>query len=64
MNLRLAGIEVSPVGVQHLTKELKLVGRPVAFSVVKPVEQEPDASDADVNAKKVSKLILKNLKNQ
>jgi len=52
--LRLAGLDISPVGVEHMTKNLKIVGRPVTFKVVKPVEKQPDVSDSDVTSKKVT----------
>ena len=55
--MRLAGLEVSPVGIEYLTSDLRLVGRLVAFNVIKPVDGQPDACDADVTAKKVFALI-------
>lgn len=57
LNLKLAGLDISPVGIEHLKKDLKLVGRPVIFSVIKQVEKQPDGSDADVTAKKALRKI-------
>lgn len=61
LNLRLAGLDVSPVGVQHLTNELKVVGRPVYFSVIKPIEKQPDGSDAEVTVKKTLRSVNLNM---
>lgn len=54
LNLRLAGLDISPVGVEHMTKNLKIVGRPVTFKVIKPVEKQPDVTDSDMTSKKVT----------
>ncbi|KAL3115977.1 hypothetical protein niasHT_007277 [Heterodera trifolii] len=53
LNLRLAGIELSPVGIEYLQKEMQLKGRLVKFSVIKLAQTEPDIVEADVTAKKV-----------
>ncbi|KAL3090390.1 hypothetical protein niasHS_006842 [Heterodera schachtii] len=52
LNLRLAGIELSPVGIEYLQKEMQLKGRFVKFSVIKLAQTEPDIVEADITAKK------------
>jgi len=52
LNLRLAALEVSPVGMEYLHKDLRLDNKPIAFTVVKPAEGNPDAVDAEILAKK------------
>ena len=53
LNLRLAGLDISPVGIDYLTKDLRIEGRPVVFSVVNIVEKQPDIANADLTIKKV-----------
>ncbi|KAH7704801.1 Protein F32A11.1, partial [Aphelenchoides avenae] len=52
LNLRLAGVDVSPAGLSYLTKDLRLSGRPVTFTVIKPTEGNSDAADAEVEFRK------------
>uniref|UniRef100_A0A914HDK1 Uncharacterized protein n=1 Tax=Globodera rostochiensis TaxID=31243 RepID=A0A914HDK1_GLORO len=57
LNLRLAGLEVSPVGAEYLHKDLNLQGRLVKFAVIKIAEGEPDIADAEITAKKAIRRI-------
>ena len=55
--MRLAGVDVSPAGLSYLTKDLRLSGRPVTFTVIKPTEGNSDAADAEVEFRKVRRLL-------
>ncbi|KAL7080349.1 hypothetical protein ACQ4LE_000390 [Meloidogyne hapla] len=61
LNLRLAGLDISPVGIDYLTKDLRIEGRPVIFSVIKIIENKPDIADADVTIKKPFRKINLNV---
>ncbi|CAK5013866.1 unnamed protein product [Meloidogyne enterolobii] len=61
LNLRLAGLDISPVGIDYLTKDLRIEGRPVAFSVVNIVEKQPDIANADLTIKKPLRKINLNV---
>jgi hypothetical protein len=54
LNLRLAGLDISPAGLSYLTKDLRLANRPVTFTVIKPTEGNSDAADAEIEVKKNS----------
>ncbi|CAK5098498.1 unnamed protein product [Meloidogyne enterolobii] len=61
LNLRLAGLDISPVGIDYLTKDLRIEGRPVVFSVVNIVEKQPDIANADLTIKKPLRKINLNV---
>jgi len=52
LRLRLAGVDVSKVGVDYLIKGLKLKDRQIIFNVIKPTTNDSDSVDADVTVKK------------
>jgi hypothetical protein len=52
LNLRLAGLDISPAGLSYLSKDVRINNKPVTFTVVKPTEGNSDAYDADVTYKK------------
>ncbi|KAF7636997.1 hypothetical protein Mgra_00003576 [Meloidogyne graminicola] len=61
LNLQLAGLDVSPVGIDYLNKDLRLEGRPIVFSVVKLVEKQKDVAEADITLKKPLRKINLNV---
>lgn len=51
--MRLAGIDVSDVGLEYLVKDLRLRSSQIFFSAIKPVENNR-CIDAEVFLRKVS----------
>lgn len=56
LNLRLAGLDVTSPGLTYLTKNIRLIDKPITFTAVKKVEGNSDAVDAEISLKKVSFL--------
>ncbi|CAD6192460.1 unnamed protein product [Caenorhabditis auriculariae] len=54
LNIRLAGVDLSQAGQQFLTKDLRLLNKPVTFTVIKSSEGAPESVDADVTLKKAA----------
>jgi hypothetical protein len=52
LRLRLAGLDVSKVGVDYLIKDLKLKDRKIIFNIIKQTANDSDTADADIAIKK------------
>ncbi|KAK6737487.1 hypothetical protein RB195_019909 [Necator americanus] len=52
LNIRLAGVDLSTAGQQFISKDLRLMNKPITFTVIKGTDGASNSIDADVTVKK------------
>jgi len=52
LNLRLAGVDVSPASLDYLQKDFRVENRRVNFTIIKPTQGNSDCMDVELTAKK------------